>query len=253
MLVMDYKKDNLRNYLDKNFKECKWKHLIEILFGALIGLKRIHNLGFIHCSLHSGNILVNGVNSGGKRKIDVFITGFGHSSDVIKTNPGSDRETLIGILPYIAPEVLCGKPRSKESDVYSFGVIMTEIATGKPPFYDRPHDENLARQICEQGLRPEINTKVAPGIYIGMARQCLDANPAERPTFEKLEGTLQLWYDALNQLGGFPHRAGDIATIRGVFSHCDTSRELKYERHREASYIRRKLEFGKFKCPEQKS
>src|SRR5205085_10200473 len=118
-----------------------------------------------------------------KRKIDVFIPGFGHSSDVIKTNPGSDRETLIGILPYIAPEVLCGQSQSKESDVYNFGVIMSEMSTGKPPFYDIPHDENLARHICEEGLRSEINKDVAPKIYFNLARRCLDADPSKRPTF----------------------------------------------------------------------
>ncbi len=252
MLVTDYKKDNLRYYWDKNCKECKWKHLIEILFGALIGLKRIHNLGFIHCSLHSGNVLVNGVNSGGKRKIDVFITGFGHSSDVIKTNPGSDRETLIGILPYIAPEVLCGQSQSKESDVYSFGVIMSEISTGKPPFYNRSHDENLARQICEEGLRPEINKDITPIIYFNLARRCLDADPSKRPTFIELEETLEFWYDSLYTYNGFPERNREAAEIRIVFDKYDIPTELNYKCHKDASYTRRRLSFGRFSPPKNR-
>jgi len=249
MLVMDYKKNNLRNYLDKNFKECKWKHLIEILFRASIGLKRIHELRFVHCSLHSGNILVDGVNSGKERKIDVFITGFGHSSEITQTNSDSKKKTLFGILPYIAPEILRGQPQSKESDVYSFGVIMAEMSTGKPPFYNIPHDENLARKICEEGLRPEINKDITPRIYFNLAKRCLDADPSKRPTFEELEGILEFWYDSLYGYNGFPERNRESVEIRTTFDKCDIPTELSYKCHKGASYTGRELSFGRFSPP----
>ncbi|CAG8749501.1 8353_t:CDS:1, partial [Cetraspora pellucida] len=39
-----------------------------------------------------------------------------------------------GILPYIAPEVLQGKPFEKTVDIYSLGVIMAEMTTGRRAF-----------------------------------------------------------------------------------------------------------------------
>src|SRR5205085_4321502 len=111
--------------------------------------------------------------------------GFGLLSDIETTDP-NDPNALYGVLPYIAAEILNGGAHTEKSDVYSFGVIMTEMTTGKPPFYDRPHDENLARQICEEGLRPEINRTVTLGIYFDLTKKCLDADPIQRPTFEEL-------------------------------------------------------------------
>ena len=53
---------------------------------------------------------------------------------------------IYGVLPYIAPEVLCGKNPSTASDIYSFGIIVMNIfATGKRPWYNRAHDINLAK------------------------------------------------------------------------------------------------------------
>ena len=45
-----------------------------------------------------------------------------------------DTNEIFGVIPYLAPEVLTGKPYTKKSDVYSFGMIMWEFTTGKKPF-----------------------------------------------------------------------------------------------------------------------
>jgi hypothetical protein len=49
----------------------------------------------------------------------------------------------------------------QDSGIYSFSMLMYELATGKPPFYDRAHDQHLIFDICE-GLRPksDANKKV---------------------------------------------------------------------------------------------
>ncbi|CAG8811873.1 36657_t:CDS:2, partial [Gigaspora margarita] len=60
MLVMEnIKKGNLRNYLNQNFKNMKWiDEKLKILISIAKGLKLIHQSGFIHKNLHSGNILI---------------------------------------------------------------------------------------------------------------------------------------------------------------------------------------------------
>ena len=103
--------------------------------------------------------------------------------------------SIIGVLPYIAPEVLNGKPYTIASDIYSFGVLMSVISTGKQPFYNIAHDRNLAFKICE-GVRPgfSINT---PKFYIELAYKCMDANPDNRPTAEEILKTIDFWKEGI--------------------------------------------------------
>ena len=143
---MSYSGSTLQTYLDREITDSRWEERIKILYGISSSLDRIHKSELIHGNLHGGNVLIS-------NKINVSVMGFGLLSN-LETDP-NDPDALYGILPYMAPEILNGEARSEKSDVYSFGVIMTEMTTGKPPFYDRPHEENLAIEICE-GLRPEI-------------------------------------------------------------------------------------------------
>src|SRR5436305_10772033 len=100
--------------------------------------------------------------------------------------------SIIGVLPYISPEVLNGKPYTIASDIYSFGVLMSVISTGQQPFYNIAHDRDLAFKICE-GVRPgfSINT---PKFYIELAYKCMDANLDNRPTTEEIHKIIDSWY-----------------------------------------------------------
>ena len=46
-----------------------------------------------------------------------------------------------GVIPYMVPELLWGRPHSKASDMYAFGMIMWELSAGEPPFSDCEHNE----------------------------------------------------------------------------------------------------------------
>src|SRR5436305_8343863 len=103
-----------------------------------------------------------------------------------------ESSSIIGVLPYIAPEVLNGKPYTIASDIYSFGVLMSVISTGQQPFYNIAHDRNLAFKICE-GLRPNFSINT-PKFYIELAYKCMDANPDNRPTTEEIHKIIESWY-----------------------------------------------------------
>ena len=72
-----------------------------------------------------------------------------------------DATKIYGVMPYVAPEVLRGQPYTQAADIYSFGMVMYFVATGRRPFSNRAHDQNLALSICN-GIRPEITEKEAP-------------------------------------------------------------------------------------------
>ena len=146
ILIMRYARDgSLRDYLTKNFKDLKWKDKIRMLYNIILGLNNIHQEQLMHHDLHSGNILYSDWLPT-SQKVMVADLGLSVSAD-------QEPSSIVGILPYIAPEVLNGKPYTQKSDIYSFGILMTVISTGKQPFNDKAHGPGLMLKICE-GLRP---------------------------------------------------------------------------------------------------
>jgi serine/threonine protein kinase len=210
-MVLAYAKHgNLRNYLKEKFSTLKWENKLNILNFVTLNLQVIHGSQCIHKDLHSGNILLGfsnpllinlseslnsklnsfGLNLDDDEFPDTKISDFG-LSQFINNSKTSNTTNVCGVIPYLAPEILEGKPYTKASDIYSLGIIMTELTTGKPPYGTVPHNDNLALAICN-GLRPRV-AKGTPKRYIDLVNQCLDADPQERPTSIELYKIFENW------------------------------------------------------------
>src|SRR5437016_4007127 len=100
-------------------------------------------------------------------------------------------------MPYLAPEVLSGKPYTQESDIYSLGMIMWEHTSGKKPFHDRSHNHGLVIDILE-GKRPEI-TEDTPEFYADLMKKCWDADSENRPTAEEIWKCLWKYYYPISE------------------------------------------------------
>src|SRR5207247_65490 len=102
-MIMDYAPDgNLRDYLKINHSKLTLKDRISLFSYLCNSLDEIHRKDFVHCDLHSGNVLVG---AGG-----CYITDLGLCGPV---DDQSSNE-LYGIMPYIAPEIFQGKKDTKE-------------------------------------------------------------------------------------------------------------------------------------------
>jgi serine/threonine protein kinase len=183
MMVLEYATHgSLRDYLRVNYSTLKWKDKLEILLNIVIDLDFIHERNYIHKDLHSGNIL----QFYHKGQFNTKISDLGLAQSV-----NSSSTFLCGVLPYIAPEILNGKPYSFASDIYSFGIIMVEVSTGKPPYRNMPLDGYLEIAICN-GLRPAV-AKGTPKCYIDLVNRCLDADPKERPSSKEILKMIRNW------------------------------------------------------------
>jgi serine/threonine protein kinase len=172
-MVLEYAHyGSLRNYLDTN--TISWNDRLTLLEGIAKGLDFIHEKGHVHQDLHCGNILIYQKDG----KIYPAIGDLGLCKPLNKVN---DERNIIGIMPYMAPELFRGLGNTKASDIYSFGIIMWEILTGERPYKDQPHDINLAFKILD-GLRPTI-PEGTPDNYCNLMQKCWHKNPAERPQF----------------------------------------------------------------------
>ncbi|RIB10943.1 kinase-like domain-containing protein [Gigaspora rosea] len=160
---------DLRKFIDNS--TLSWLERVKIISSIAKSLNELHNLDIIHRDLHCGNILVDDVDNDTK----IFISDFGLSRTIDFPSKG-----IIGVLPYVAPEVLCGQPYMKKSDIYSLGTIMWELTSSESPFSDRAHDIDLAVEIVSKKLRPKI-VEGTPEVYKNIMERCWNAEPSERP------------------------------------------------------------------------
>src|SRR2546430_9523200 len=128
----------------------------------------------VHRDFHIGNILLD---SG----FGSYVSDMGLCGEVGNIDPTK----IYGVMPYVAPEVLRGKSYTQVADIYSFGMAMYFVATGRQPFADCAHDQNLALSICN-GVRPKITEKDAPKCYIYLMKECWDPNPDNRPNAREI-------------------------------------------------------------------
>ncbi|POG81684.1 uncharacterized protein OCT59_012284 [Rhizophagus irregularis] len=238
MIIIQYANNgNLRNFLSSNFNKILWDEKITYLQCSALDLKYLHELGYFHKDFHSGNIL--------------NIRGYSYISDFGLSRPSneqksSDSNKIVGVLPYIAPEVLNGEPYTLSSDIYSFGVVMTELSSGKPPFYKRKHDGGLALEICN-GLRPEFG-KGTPEIYKKLAHRCMNANPNQRPIANELEEILNCW-DNYKDNEKYGYKGEEV---KAVFEEADKeipNISTSYEKKPDAIYTSRAFTFSNLSKP----
>jgi serine/threonine protein kinase len=241
-MVLDYAEHgSLRSYLDKYYDKLSWDTKINDLYCIAFGLYNIHKNDLIHRDLHIGNVL--------KFPYYSSITDIGLCKPADYNASENTKNSIYGVLPYIAPEILRGQNYTKAADIYSFGIIMYEVISGLPPYYNVSHDNNLAINICH-GLRPSFSIKV-PTLFVNLIKKCLDANPLNRPTAEEITGILDKWNDELinnqSELNKQIRETEEINNNLSVGNALLT--DLSYETHLEAIYTSRLLDFDNLPEP----
>ncbi|POG65200.1 kinase-like domain-containing protein [Rhizophagus irregularis DAOM 181602=DAOM 197198] len=243
IMVLKYADNgSLRNYLDTNYNNLNWYDKIKYLLEIASGLDGIHEKEFIHQDLHSGNILMSILN--------MHIADMGLCKPADCKESENTKNTIYGVLSYVAPEIIRGQTYTKAADIYSFGVIMYELISGLPPYNDISHDNLLAIKICK-GLRPRFNIKV-PQLVVRLIKRCLDANPLNRPTTEETHEILKKWLNDLNnnqtelqrQIKEAEEENNNLLT-----ENTPTNLGLSYKTHSEAIYTSRLLNFNNLPEP----
>jgi serine/threonine protein kinase len=175
---------NVENSLRNNLLVSKYNpnDKFENLYYIIIQLESIHKLDLVHGDLHNGNLLCL------YSYTHFMISDLGLCRPV---NQPNKKNGIYGVLPYMAPEVLRGKPYTKAADIYSFGIIMWEMTSGVPSFHNIPHDHHLLLDIC-RGKRPEIIEGTIPE-YTELMKRCWNNDPKKRPTAKELRHIFFKW------------------------------------------------------------
>ena len=136
-IVMEYVKGcTLKQLIHKRgaipYKEAVW--LMKQLTGALM---EAHRNGIIHRDIKSQNVLIK---DDGTVKMADF--GIALANDAIQI---TSKDSVLGSVHYLAPELVKGGQATMQSDIYSLGIVFYELLTGDVPFKgDTPAQVALA-------------------------------------------------------------------------------------------------------------
>jgi serine/threonine protein kinase len=239
-IVLQYMENgDLRKYLKRTANSITWNQRLNKIYDICLALNNIHVHELIHKDLHPGNIFIDSTFA--------YIGDFGFC---MPANENSTKKNIYGVMPYIAPEILRGKPHTLASDVYSLGVIINEIITVIPPFNNLPHDHYLALDIC-RGLRPNIREET-PDSLKELIKKCWDANPENRPSSGEIFHTLSYHLNAYKSmpLKGLSYNFNESTNIADLFLKVQL-----VETHPQAIYTSRLLNLQNLpepiNCPNQ--
>lgn len=112
----------------------------------------IHSKQVVHKDIKGANILVD---STGLIKLADFGSAQQLEKSISLSLKAEKNESLVGSIPWMAPEVVRQTKYGKKSDIWSFGCTVLEMITGNPPWSNYKFD-NPITAIMKIGLSDEI-------------------------------------------------------------------------------------------------
>ena len=135
----------MRDFLNA-YKKDREKFAVKVLKHMLSGIQALHDAGYVHRDIATGNIML--CSDGRIKLIDYGVVHqMGHSengSDGTKTVVG----TFIGNPSYAAPEIVLGDVlnHKETTDIYALGILFFQLLTGHLPFTGN-QQEVMKKQI----------------------------------------------------------------------------------------------------------
>ncbi|KXN85190.1 putative serine/threonine-protein kinase kinX, partial [Leucoagaricus sp. SymC.cos] len=165
---------NVRLYIHDKTKPFPWRLRISFATDVTRALAYLHARKCIHRDLKGENLLIT---SNGRIKV----TDFGFARIAARNEEESKRLTFCGTDSYMSPEILLGDEFDLPTDIFSLGIIFCEIAARK-----LADDTHFKRHPPEFGIEEtEVRKRATPDCppdFINLCLECLNTDPAKRPT-----------------------------------------------------------------------
>jgi hypothetical protein len=147
-------------------------------------LAAAHALGIVHRDLKPGNIMLT---ASGVKLLDFGLARLraasapaGDAHAGLAAEPLTFEGSLIGTLPYMAPEQVRGEAVDARSDLFAFGAVMYEMLTGTRAF-EGDSQAGLVAAILEREPHPLASRRpLVSSALDRLVSACLAKDPGER-------------------------------------------------------------------------
>jgi serine/threonine protein kinase len=158
-------------------------------YGAEIAdaLEKAHRQGIVHRDLKPGNVMLT---SSGVKLLD-----FGLAKAIAPEMPASDltsnptaaarsdltqEGTLLGTLPYMAPEQLEAKEADGRTDIFALGATLYEMATGRKAFSGSSRASLVSAILRDEPAPISRIQPMTPHALDHVVRKCMAKDPEDR-------------------------------------------------------------------------
>ena len=191
--------------------------------GIADALDHAHRHGVVHRDLKPGNIMLT--------RDSVKLLDFGLAklkerdeqvpTDATRSARLTDVGTIMGTVPYMAPEQIEGREVDARTDIFAFGVVLYEMVCGRRPFAGDSRASLMAAIVAAEppplsSLQPQI-----PASLERLILRCLAKDPDDRwQTARDLAAELRWIAEAgsARNSGAWPSLAGRAAPLSGAAS-----------------------------------
>ena len=148
-----------------------------------VALDEAHSKHVVHRDLKPSNVMLT---PSGIKLLDFGLAKLrdGEYEDIAQKPTKSlhltDQGTVLGTLPYMAPEQVEGRPADARTDIFALGVVLYEMATGRAPFQGTSHASLTAAILTHEP--PSISSQIptTPASLDRVVKRCLSKDPQER-------------------------------------------------------------------------
>ena len=164
-IVMEYVKGHTLKQLIKKRGPLPTRETIWIMKQLTSALMEAHKNGLIHRDIKSQNILIK---DDGTVKLADF--GIAILNNAIQL---TSKDSVLGSVHYLAPELVKGEKSSMKSDIYSLGIVMYELLRGDVPFKgDNPAQIALKHMKQEIPNVREYNPQIPQSVAKIITKAC---------------------------------------------------------------------------------